>query len=181
MFAVAAAEKSKALQICFIDVEGGQATLLVTPEGKSLLIDTGWPGNDGRDAERIVAVAKRAGIGKIDYVLITHFHNDHVGGEPQLAARIPVGTFIDHGENREPGDGDTQRAWQAYQGLLAKGKYKRIIAKPGDVLPMQGVEAKVVSADGAVIEKPLPGAGGANRPAIRLRNVPRIKQKMCAR
>jgi competence protein ComEC len=166
LFAVARAmppaKTAKPLQICFIDVEGGQATLFVTPEGQSLLIDTGWPGNDGRDAERIVAAAKRAGIGKIDYVLITHFHNDHVGGAPQLAARIPVGTFIDHGENRESTDGPTVQGWQAYQGLLATGKYKRITPKPGDVLPMQGVEAKVVSSDGAVIDKSLPGAGAAN-------------------
>jgi len=63
---------SKDLQIYFIDVEGGQATLFVTPAGQSLLIDTGWGGNNGRDAERIVAAAKNAGISKIDYVLITH-------------------------------------------------------------------------------------------------------------
>ena len=73
-------QKDKALHIYFIDVEGGQATLFVTPAGQSLLIDTGWPGNDGRDADRIVAAAKKAGISKIDYVLITHFHDDHVGG-----------------------------------------------------------------------------------------------------
>ena len=91
----------KGLQIYFVDVEGGQATLFVTPAGQSLLIDTGWPGFDGRDADRIVAAAKNAGISKIDYVLITHFHMDHVGGAPQLADRIPIGTFIDHGENRE--------------------------------------------------------------------------------
>ena len=69
-----------ALRIYFVDVEGGQATLFVTPAKQSLLIDTGWPGNDGRDADRIVAAAKNAGINKIDYVLITHFHTDHVGG-----------------------------------------------------------------------------------------------------
>src|SRR5213080_2156005 len=94
-------EGEKALQIYFVDVEGGQATLFVTPEGNSLLVDTGWPGNDGRDADRIVAAAKLAGISKIDYLLVTHFHSDHVGGVPQLVARIPVGAFIDHGENRE--------------------------------------------------------------------------------
>lgn len=158
----AAAEKSKTLQIYFVDVEGGQATLFVTPEGKSLLIDTGWPGFDGRDADRIVAVTKLAGIAKIDFVLLTHYHVDHTGGVPQLAAKIPVGTFIDHGENREPGDADTQRAWQAYQALLAKRKFKRIIAKPGDDLPGVGLQVKVISADGALLEKPLPGAGGAN-------------------
>src|SRR5579864_1822137 len=97
--AAQSADKS-ALQIFFVDVEGGQATLFVTPEKQSLLIDTGWTGNNGRDADRIVAATKKAGIGKIDYVLITHFHEDHVGGVPQLAARIPIGAFIDHGPNR---------------------------------------------------------------------------------
>ena len=92
----------KTLQVYFVDVEGGQATLFVTPKGESLLIDTGWPGNDGRDAERITKAVKEAGIRKIDFVLITHFHNDHVGGAPAArAARIPITTFIDHGENRE--------------------------------------------------------------------------------
>lgn len=154
--------RHKDLQIYFVDVEGGQSTLFVTPAGKSLLIDTGWPGNNGRDADRIVAAAKLAGVAKLDYVLLTHYHTDHTGGVPQLAARIPIGTFIDHGENREPTDGPTEQAWQAYQSLLAKGHYKRIIAKPGEVLPIPGLEVKVISADGALIEKPLPGAGAAN-------------------
>src|SRR6266581_6675947 len=114
----AAPENAKKLQIYFVDVEGGQATLFVTPEGKSLLIDTGWPGNDGRDADRIVSAAKMAGIAMIDYVLITHFHEDHVGGAPQLVARIPVGTFIDHGDNRETSDAATNQVWHSYQELL---------------------------------------------------------------
>src|SRR5947207_1735665 len=153
----------KALQIYFVDVEGGQATLFVTPSGHSLLIDTGWPGFDGRDADRIVAAAKNAGITKIDYVLITHFHTDHVGGVPQLAARIPIGTFIDHGENRESTDGPTVQGWEAYQKLLASGEYKRITAKPGEVLPIKDIRAEVVSADGLVISTPLPGAGQENQ------------------
>jgi competence protein ComEC len=86
------ADRKKPLQVYFVDVESGQATLFVTPAHQSLLIDTGWTDNDGRDADRIVAAAKQAGISKIDYVLITHFHNDHVGGVPQLTSRIPVGT-----------------------------------------------------------------------------------------
>jgi competence protein ComEC len=155
-------QTDKSLQIYFVDVEGGQATLFVTPAGQSLLIDTGWPGNDGRDADRIVAAARKAGISKIDYVLITHFHDDHVGGVPQLAARIPVGTFIDHGENRETTDAVTVKDWQAYQALLATGKYQRISAKPGDALPVKGMQATIVSSDGALIEKPLPGAGQDN-------------------
>jgi competence protein ComEC len=157
-----AAGKEKELHIYFVDVEGGQATLFVTPAGQSLLIDTGWSGNEGRDADRIVAAAKKAGISKIDYVLITHFHNDHVGGAPQLAARIPIGTFIDHGENRESADAPTVQVWQAYQKLLATGKYKRINAKPGDVLPIRGMQATIVSSDGAVIAKPLSGVGQEN-------------------
>ncbi|MGA7928719.1 MAG: MBL fold metallo-hydrolase [Candidatus Sulfotelmatobacter sp.] len=97
----ARARSNKALLIFFVDVEGGQATLFVTPAHQTLLIDTGWMGNDGRDANRIVAAAKQAGISKIDYVLITHFHADHVGGVPQLASRIPIGTFIDCWRSRK--------------------------------------------------------------------------------
>ena len=158
----AAPPQERPLQIFFVDVEGGQSTLFVTPAGESLLIDTGWPGNNNRDADRIVAAAKRAGLAKVDYVLITHFHDDHVGGAPQLAAKIPVGAFIDHGDNRESGDAATAERWKAYQQLLATGKYKHIVAKPGDILPIKGVHATVVSGDGATITEPLPGAGADN-------------------
>ena len=158
----ASSQNKHALHIYFVDVEGGQATLFVTPAKQSLLIDTGWSGNHGRDADRIVAAAKRAGIHKIDYVLITHFHVDHVGGAPQLAAQIPIGTFIDHGENREATDAPTVEVWQAYKQLLSTGKYKRITAKPGDVLPIRGMRTTVVSSDGAALAGPLPGAGEGN-------------------
>src|ERR1700732_1931716 len=160
--AAPAPEARKALQIYFVDVEGGQATLFVTPEGKSLLIDTGWPDNNGRDADRIAAAAKEAKISKIDFVLITHFHDDHVGGAPQLAAKIPVGTFIDHGENRETNGEGAKKVFAAYQQLLATGKYKHITAKPGEVLPITGMQVRVVSADGGLIERPLPGGGKEN-------------------
>jgi competence protein ComEC len=156
------ANSPKPLQIYFIDVEGGQATLFVTPARQSLLIDTGWPDNNNRDADRIVAAAHDAGINKIDFVLITHYHDDHVGGAPQLAASIPIGTFIDHGENRETTDDITQKRWLAYQQLLSSGKFQHIIAKPGDILPLRGIRVKVISSDGALIEKALPGAGQPN-------------------
>ena len=156
------AQAGETLQIYFVDVEGGQATLFVTPAGQSLLIDTGWPGHDGRDADRIVAAAGKAGISKIDFVLLTHFHQDHAGGITQLASKIPIGTVIDHRENREYTDAATEQVWQDYQRFLAKGNVKRIIAKPGDSLPIRGIQAKVVSSDGALIKKPLRGAGATN-------------------
>jgi len=158
----AAPQTGKPLEIYFVDVEGGQATLFVTPDRQSLLIDTGWPDFDGRDADRIVAAAKKAGLSKIDFVLITHYHADHVGGVPQLAAKIPIGAFIDHGPNREPDDKNTEDGWRAYQKLLADKQIKRIIAKAGDVLPIPGIHAEIVSADGALIAKPLSGAGAQN-------------------
>jgi competence protein ComEC len=160
--AAPAPESHKALQIYFVDVEGGQSTLFVTPEGKSLLIDTGWPDNNGRDADRIAAAAKDAKISKIDFVLITHYHDDHVGGAPQLAAKIPVGTFIDHGENRETNDAGASRVFAAYRQLLSSGKYKHITAKPGEVLPITGMQVRVVTADGELIERALPGGGKEN-------------------
>ena len=155
-------ETKKTLQIFFVDVEGGQATLFVTPARQSLLIDTGWTGNNGRDADRIVAAAKQAGVSKIDYVLITHFHEDHVGGLLQLVARIPVGTVIDHGDNRESTDAPTVQGWQAYQKLLAEKKFSRLTVKPGDSLPIQGIQTTVISSDGKVIAQALQGAGQEN-------------------
>ena len=159
---VSAAPSATSLQVYVLDVEGGQATLFVTPEGESLLIDTGWPGNASRDADRIAAAAKLAGISKIDLVLLTHYHMDHAGGAPQLVAKIPVGTFIDHGPNREPGDQPTEQVWEEYQKLLAEQKVKRMSVKVSDVLPLKGVHAEVVSSDGAVLPKPLAEGGGRN-------------------
>jgi competence protein ComEC len=157
-----AAPAGDKLRVYFIDVEGGQSTLFVTPAGQSLLVDTGWPGNNGRDANRIVAAAKEAGISKIDYVLLTHYHEDHAGGIPQLLQRIPVGTFLDHGPNRELDKGITEKDYALYQQALASGKYKVIHPRPGDVLPIKGFTATVISQDGNLIDKPLPGGGDAN-------------------
>jgi len=151
------------LRIYFVDVEGGQSTLFVTPQGQSLLIDTGWPDNGGRDANRILAAAKLAGISRIDYVLLTHYHVDHTGGVPQLVGRIPVGTFIDHGpRNQEPNDKATESSFENYRKVLATGKYHHIVARPGEVLPVSGMNVRVITANGDVISQPLPGAGQPN-------------------
>ena len=158
-FASAAHAAQKPLEIFFIDVEGGQSTLFISPSGQSLLVDTGWSGNAYRDANRILAAAKLAKIKKIDYVLITHYHSDHVGGVPQLAAKIPVGTFIDHGPNRENSKG-TNRVYADYQKAIASANH--LTPKPGDRLPIKGIDVMVVSADGNLIGQPLPGAGQPN-------------------
>lgn len=150
------------LRAYFIDVEGGQSTLFVTPAGKSLLIDTGWPDNNFRDADRIAAAAKSAGLKRIDYVLITHYHTDHVGGVPQLVQRIPVGAFFVHGPNRELDHGATEQGYAAFQKVLADTKAKEIVARPGDRMPIDGLDVTVISADGKVIQAPLPGAGQPN-------------------
>jgi beta-lactamase superfamily II metal-dependent hydrolase len=133
------------LVIYTIDVEGGQATLLVAPSGGSLLVDTGWPGNNGRDADRIKAAMKDAGITKIDHVLITHHHDDHVGGVPNLVERVKVGEFLDHGENREDAD-DTRHNYSEY--LKAIGTTPRRIVHPGDTIDIPGLSAIVLTADG---------------------------------
>lgn len=150
------------LRVYFIDVEGGQATLFVAPTGQSLLVDTGWDGNDFRDADRIATTAKQAGVTKIDYVLITHFHADHVGGVPQLVQRIPVGTFIDHGVNRELTP-DVSKLYTDYEQVLADHNYGHVFARPGQVLPIKGMEVKIVSADGDLIHAPLRGGGKPNQ------------------
>jgi beta-lactamase superfamily II metal-dependent hydrolase len=162
------AQKTHAGQLLIyaIDVEGGQSTLLVAPSGASLLIDTGWPGNDGRDAQRILAAMGDAGIRKIDHVLITHFHTDHVGGVPELVKRVEIGEFIDHGENREDSD-ITRSDYAAYVKAIA-GKPRRIV-HPGDTIDIPGLTTIVLTADGEHIAavpgvKPEPNSYCASEP-----------------
>ena len=153
------AANSANLNIYFIDVEGGQATLIVTPERQSLLVDTGWPGFDGRDANRIVHAAKLAGVDRINFLLITHYHADHVGGVPQLAARIPIDNFLDHGPDVQR-SADDRELYSTYLKAAKKGKHR--VVKPGSKIPLKGLEAVVVAAAGRHIEKPLEGAGQTN-------------------
>ena len=147
------------LDVYFIDVEGGQSTLFVTPSGKSMLVDTGWPGFNGRDAERISSVAKTAGVTRIDYLVITHYHTDHVGGVPQLAERIPIGTYVDHGRNVETGK-EADDLFHAY--AQARDRASHLIVRASDKIPVEGIEVRVVSAAGEGLQRPLAGAGAPN-------------------
>src|SRR5258708_6508727 len=110
------AQQEKALEVFFIDVEGGQSTLFVSPSGQSLVVDTGWAGE--RDAGRIVSVAKLAGVKQIDYLVLTHYHGDHAGGVVELASQIPIKHFVDHGPSQE----ETRNVPQTYAAYLTVRK-----------------------------------------------------------
>jgi competence protein ComEC len=154
----AAQTRGKSLQIYVVDVEGGNATLIVAPSGESLLIDTGNPSN-GRDAARILAAASDAGVKQIDHLITTHYHADHIGGLPELAPRIPIRHFIDHGPNIDP-MGSGAKFESVYKEMYAKAKHT--VAKPGDRIPITGVDVRVVTSAGETIKAPLSGAGSPN-------------------
>jgi beta-lactamase superfamily II metal-dependent hydrolase len=164
LFALAQAAHAKDeghLLIYAIDVEGGQSTLLVdTATHASLLVDTGWPTPDGRDASRIQAAMRDAGITRIDHLLITHFHVDHVGGVPELVKRVPIGEFIDHGPNREDSD-ITRHDYAAYLKAI-EGKPRRIV-HPGDTINIPDLSAIILTADGDHIAA-VPGVAPASNP-----------------
>ena len=152
------------LKIVQLDMEGGGGTLYVTPEGVSVLVDMGSPGRRHVDhrlltaprarLDRIVAAAKALGVRKLDYVIATHYHGDHIGSLAELLDLIPIGTFVDHGVNRElfnPADDPkepprTQAGYVKYLQLI-KG-HRRIIAKAGDVLHFGSLTDTVVVSDG---------------------------------
>src|SRR5438874_4937200 len=152
---------SKNLEIYVIDVEGGNATLFVSPSGESLLIDTGNAGAAApRDAGRIAAAVKDAGLQQIDHLIITHWHGDHFGGLAELASKVPIREFIDHGPNVQPGQLAEDFLEKTYPQIVAKSKHT--VAKPGDKIAITGLDARIVTSAGQVIKNPLPGAGSRN-------------------
>ena len=160
------------LDIYFIDVEGGQATLIATPQGETLLIDSGFAGSGpastpavpSQRATQAVSLQPRATPvpKQIDYALITHFHADHDGGIPELAQSMRIGTFVDHGvvAEAEQNAPRTMDPYNAYTAVRAKGRH--IEPKPGDRLPLKGIDVTVVSSAAATLARPLAGAGGKN-------------------
>jgi competence protein ComEC len=173
--------EQKSLAIYFIDTEGGQATLFVSPSGQSMLVDTGFAGNQGmppppsgpgatasgapettRDADRISAVLRQANVTVLDYVVITHYHGDHAGNAAELASRIPIRHFVDHGPYSVELQPNRVAAFLSYQPVREKAH--AITAKPGDRIPIVGLDVQVVSSAGELITKLMEGAPGAGAP-----------------
>ncbi len=161
---LAGADKpSRPLDIYFIDAMGGAATLVVTPGGESVLIDSGWPGNDDRDPKRIEQVVRdQAGLDHLDHLVTTHWHTDHYGGVAGLVRRLRIDHFWDRGlpDPKAP-DGDRANypdgpfagdaLGEAYR-RASEGKRRPLDA--GDSLPLRGVEALVLASGGRVIASP---------------------------
>jgi len=154
------AQSSGDLRIYVIDVEGGGASLFVAPSGETLLVDTGNGDSAApRDAGRILEAVKDAGASQIDHLVITHYHGDHVGGVAELASRIPIKHFIDHGPTVEPQNAAT-KFLQRYGELAAAARHT--VAKPGDTIQVSGLDIRVVASAGKTIAAPMPGAGQPN-------------------
>jgi beta-lactamase superfamily II metal-dependent hydrolase len=159
---VAQTKTSSTLDIYVIDVEGGNAVLFVSPSHESLLMDTGNVGAVAapRDAGRIVDAMKDAGVQRIDHLITTHWHGDHFGGMAELASRVSIREFIDHGPNVQPGEVADSFLQNTYPKLYANAKHT--VAKAGDRIPVTGLDVRVVASAGKTIESPLPGAGKPN-------------------
>src|SRR4029077_17173205 len=164
---------ARTLDLYFVDVEGGQAPLVVTPRGESLLIDAGFPGDGtfasrpgdpgaARDANRIAAAARAAGVRAIDVMMLTHFHADHDGGVGELARLLSIRTFADH-DRPLPSVESVQGSLAAFERYDAvRAKHPHLIVMPGQHLPLKGVDTTVVSSAGEILSAPLRGAGAVN-------------------
>ena len=159
--AVVTAQTQRTLNIYLVDVEGGNATLFVAPSGESLLIDTGNGGAAAsRDGDRIMAAVSDAGLRQINHLITTHYHGDHLGAMENLAGRIPIREFIDHGPNVQPSQPIDAFLTGVYPKLYAGAKHS--VVKPGDRVAIKAIETRVVASAGQALTSALPGAGGPN-------------------
>jgi beta-lactamase superfamily II metal-dependent hydrolase len=154
----AAGAADKKLDVYWVDVEGGAATLLVTPAGETVLWDTGYPGD--RDADRVKkAVTELAGLQKIDHLIITHFHPDHYGALKDIVKRVPVGTLYERAVDLATDKDKAHVEMPAYQSAKVD---RRVRVKPGDTLTLKqapgaarltvqflGMEEKFIKAKGS--------------------------------
>jgi competence protein ComEC len=167
---VFSAPAAKTLTFYTIDVEGGKSVLVVSPTGESMLFDAGWPGAGNRAAstERIVAALKGAGLKQLDFLVISHFDIDHIGDSPALAEQFPIRHIMDHGQIQFPaakpgapsGTPSGSERFNAYAEL--RQKIGHTVLKPGDKIPLKGLDIEVVTSAGRLLTKPLKGAGAAN-------------------
>jgi beta-lactamase superfamily II metal-dependent hydrolase len=159
-----------ALHFYFIDVEEGSSTLIVAPSGQNLLVDAGSRGNHGRDVRRVMSALNNAGANCIDYLLVTHYHNDHYGAVAELAAKVPVRHIIDHGPSVEAGkDTVWQKHWeisvddkQFAEYCAIRDRVRYTIARAGDRIPIRGVDVLVLASGNDTLTHALPGGGQAN-------------------
>jgi beta-lactamase superfamily II metal-dependent hydrolase len=159
--ALAQNRAARPLEIYVVDVEGGNATLFVTPSGETVLIDTGNGGAQAaRDASRIVEAARDAGVTKIDHLIITHWHGDHFGGLQEVARQLPIAHYYDHGPNVQATPQTDDFFKTVYEPLTAKAQHT--VVKPGDTIPVKDLKWTVVAAAGNVLKTNLSGAGKPN-------------------
>src|SRR3954451_2949835 len=160
--AMSQAQRPHTLRIYVVDVEGGGATLVISPGGQSMLIDSGSPGVAAeRDSKRIAEAMRAAGLTKITYLFTTHYDGDHLGGAPAADAVAHFERFFDHGE-MDPKWEQNRGIEDRYKAYVAIAAGKRTIVKAGDAIPLRGVRVAVVASQGAVIGKPINGGGQPN-------------------
>ena len=159
---LATVQAQETLEIYLIDVEGGGATLFVSPAGESLLIDTGNGGQNAvRDARRIMDAMEDAGVADIDHLITTHWHGDHYGAMQELASQVSVRSFIDHGPSVESNASVAEFLNTTYRALYQGAEHT--VVTPGDRIALADIDITVLASAKRVIDRPLPGGGGPNR------------------
>jgi len=170
---------AKGPEFYIVDVGHGNAVFVQSGAGQTMLIDTGAR----RAANRVLAFLKQAGVRQIDYLVVSHFEDDHMGATAALAAEFPIPNFVDHGESivygksdewwkqrrtpwARPGMGKAyDESYEAYRKVREKGRH--IVVKPGDKIPIKGIDVRVVSSGGKAISTALKGAGAPNAACAR--------------